>query len=105
MPPTPLPDLLDELLRTYGPCGEEAAVRDVVRRELEPLADEVSVDPAGNLVALMHGTDRSVPAVRVMAHLDELSMMVKRIDPTARCGSPRRRPGRPAGPRRRAPPA
>jgi putative aminopeptidase FrvX len=81
VPPTPLPDLLDELLRTYGPCGGEAAVRDVVRRELEPLADEVSVDPAGNLVALLHGTDRSAPAVRVMAHLDELSMMVKRIDP------------------------
>ncbi|PWW22437.1 putative aminopeptidase FrvX [Geodermatophilus normandii] len=81
MPPTPLPDLLDELLRTYGPCGGEAAVRDVVRRELEPLADEVSVDPAGNLVALLHGTDRSAPVVRVMAHLDELSMMVKRVDP------------------------
>jgi putative aminopeptidase FrvX len=35
VPPTPLPDLLDELLRTYGPCGGEAAVRDVVRWELE----------------------------------------------------------------------
>ncbi|MGY1651303.1 M42 family metallopeptidase [Geodermatophilus sp. SYSU D01119] len=78
---TPLPDLLDELLRTYGPCGEEGAVRDVVRRELEPLADEVTVDPAGNLVALLHGTDRSAPPVRVAAHLDELSMMVKRVEP------------------------
>ncbi|PRY41164.1 putative aminopeptidase FrvX [Geodermatophilus tzadiensis] len=79
--PTPAPDLLDELLRTYGPCGEEGAVRDVVRRELEPLADEVHVDPAGNLVALVHGTDRSAPAVRVAAHLDELSMIVKRVEP------------------------
>ncbi|WP_336030805.1 M42 family metallopeptidase [Geodermatophilus sp. FMUSA9-8] len=78
---TPLPDLLDELLRTYGPCGEEGAVHDVVRRELEPLADEVTVDPAGNLVALLHGTDRSAPPVRVAAHLDELSMMVKRVEP------------------------
>ncbi|MGY1685293.1 M42 family metallopeptidase [Geodermatophilus sp. SYSU D00867] len=78
---TPLPDLLDELLRTYGPCGEEQSVRDLVRRELEPLADEVSVDAAGNLVALLHGRDRSAPAVRVMAHLDELSMMVKRVEP------------------------
>ncbi|MGY1609047.1 MULTISPECIES: M42 family metallopeptidase [unclassified Geodermatophilus] len=79
--PTPLPDLLDELLRTYGPGGHEEAVRDVVRRELEPLADEVTVDAAGNLVALLHGTDRSAPAVRVVAHLDELSMMVKRVEP------------------------
>jgi putative aminopeptidase FrvX len=81
VPPTPLPDLLDELLRTYGPCGEEQAVRDVVHRELEPLADEVSVDTAGNLVALVHGEDRSAPVVRVTAHLDELSMMVKRVEP------------------------
>ena len=29
----------------------------------------------------MHGTDRSAPAVRVAAHLDELSMMVKRVEP------------------------
>ncbi len=77
---TPLTDLLDELLRTYGPCGQEDAVRDVVRRELEPLADEVTVDAAGNLVVLLHGTDRSAPPVRVTAHLDELSMTVERVD-------------------------
>ncbi len=56
---TPLPDLLDELLRTSDPGGQEGAVRDVVRRELEPLADEVGVDAAGDLVALPRGTDRS----------------------------------------------
>ncbi len=78
---TPLTDLLDELLRTYGPCGQEDAVRDVVRRELEPLADEVTVDAAGNLVVLLHGTDRAAPPVRVTAHLDELSMTVERVDP------------------------
>ncbi|MGR7024308.1 hypothetical protein [Geodermatophilus sp. URMC 62] len=79
--PTPLTDLLDELLHTYGPCGEEGAVRGVVRRELEPLADEVTVDAAGDLVALVHGTDRSASPVRVMAHLDELSMVVERVEP------------------------
>ena len=72
---TPLTDLLDELLRTYGPCGQEDAVRDVVRRELEPLADEVTADAAGNLVAPLHGTDRSAPP--------------SGSTPTARCGSPR----------------
>jgi len=74
-------DLLQELLRTYGPCGQEDAVRDVVRRELEPLADETSVDGAGNVVALFRGTDADAPVVRVMAHLDELSMIVKRVEP------------------------
>ncbi|MGY1811490.1 M42 family metallopeptidase [Blastococcus sp. SYSU D00820] len=80
--PRPSSELLDELLRTYGPVGQEDAVRDVVRRELEPLADETWVDAAGNLVALVRGEGRpGTPVVRVVAHLDELTMMVKRVEP------------------------
>jgi putative aminopeptidase FrvX len=72
-------DLLQELLWTYGPCGQEDAVRDVCRRQLEPVVDEVRVDPAGNLVGLVRGDDRGAPATRVMAHMDELSMLVERV--------------------------
>jgi len=71
-------DLLQELLSAYGPCGQEDAVRDLCRRELEPLVDATWVDPAGNLVALIRGGD--APSVRVMAHMDELSMLVKRVE-------------------------
>jgi putative aminopeptidase FrvX len=78
-------DLLQELLWTYGPCGQEDAVRDICRRELEPYADETWIDQAGNLVGLIHGSNRGddegVQVTRVMAHLDELSMLVKRVDP------------------------
>ena len=70
--------LLQELLFAYGPCGQEDAVRDVCLRELEPVVDEAWTDPAGNVVGLLRGGD--APAVRVMAHMDELSMLVKRID-------------------------
>jgi putative aminopeptidase FrvX len=72
-------DLLQELLGTYGPCGQEDAVRDVCRRELERVADEVWTDAGGNLVGLVRGA--SAPPVRVMAHMDELSMIVKRVEP------------------------
>jgi putative aminopeptidase FrvX len=72
-------DLLQDLLGAYGPCGQEDAVRDICRRELEPLVDSTWVDPAGNLVGLIRGGD--APAIRVMAHMDELSMLVKRIEP------------------------
>ena len=34
--------LSSELLTAYGPCGQEDAVRDICRRELEPLVDEAS---------------------------------------------------------------
>lgn len=71
--------LLQELLLAYGPCGQEDAVREVCRRELAPIVDETWVDTAGNLVGVLRGGDG--PAVRVMAHMDELSMLVKRVDP------------------------
>lgn len=72
-------DLLQELLHAYGPGGQEDEVREICRRELEPLVDEVSVDAAGNLVCLVRGSG-DAPAIRVMAHMDELSMIVKRVD-------------------------
>jgi putative aminopeptidase FrvX len=76
-------ELLQELLWAYGPCGQEDAVRDVCHRELEPYVDELWVDEARNLVGLIRGQDGndSAAATRVMAHLDELSMLVKRVEP------------------------
>jgi putative aminopeptidase FrvX len=72
--------LLQELLHAYGPCGQEDAVRDICRRELEPHIDEMWVDEAGNLVGLIRGADSPAQATRVLAHMDELSMIVKRIE-------------------------
>jgi putative aminopeptidase FrvX len=73
---------LQELIATYGPCGQEQAVRDICRREQSRAADEVHIDEAGNLVGMLRGCsgDAAKPIIRVMAHLDELSMIVKRID-------------------------
>jgi len=65
--------LLEDLLRTYGPVGQEDAVRDVVRRELAPLADETWVDAAGNLVALVRGSGMVVKYRPVPVPLSEHS--------------------------------
>jgi putative aminopeptidase FrvX len=77
-------ELLQELLWACGPCGQEDAVRDVCRRELESHVDEMWVDKAGNLIGLIRGGGTTaaddVPATRVMAHMDELSMLVKRVE-------------------------
>lgn len=70
--------LLQELLSAYGPCGQEDAVRDICGRELAPLADRTWVDTAGNLVGQVRGGGG--PPIRVTAHMDELSMLVKRVD-------------------------
>ncbi len=88
--------LLQELLWSYGPCGQENAVRDVCARELEPVVDDMWTDDAGNLIGYVaadgpaeHADHRHrsaatagpSAATRVMAHMDELSMLVKRIEP------------------------
>lgn len=73
--------LLQELLCAYGPSGQEDDVRAICRRELDGVADEVWVDDAGNVVAMFGGETRTGPPVRVLAHMDELSMLVKRVNP------------------------
>ncbi len=89
-------ELLQELLWTYGPCGQEDAVRAVIARELQPVVDDMWTDDAGNLIGYVaadppagdagapthrHRTE-AIPgtATRVMAHMDELSMIVKRVE-------------------------
>ncbi len=73
-------DLLQELLWAYGPSGQEDAVREVCLRELAPSVDESWIDEAGNVVGLIRGSG-AASALRVMAHMDELSMLVKRVEP------------------------
>lgn len=73
-------ELLQELLWAYGPCGQEDAVRDVCRRALEPYVDEVWVDEAHNLVGVLRSETGDGAGTRVLAHMDELSMLVKRVE-------------------------
>lgn len=72
--------LLDELLLARGPGGQENEVRAVCHAELAKYCDRVWTDAVGNLVALIAGARETGPAVKVMAHLDEIAMIVKRIE-------------------------
>ncbi len=76
--------LLEALLLARGPGGNEQEVRSVCRRELEASCDKVWLDAADNLVGLIRaeGAPREAAtagAMRVMAHQDEIAMVVKRI--------------------------
>ncbi|BCG25366.1 hypothetical protein TUM18999_35570 [Pseudomonas tohonis] len=77
--------LLDDLLMARGPGGQEAEVRAVCHAELTKHCDRVWTDPAGNLVGIIQGTTPGQGAtndgVLVMAHLDEIAMVVKRVEP------------------------
>ena len=75
-----LVSLLQELVYARGPSGQEDEVRTICERELQSLCDETRVDAAGNVIGLLRGSSSDAPVTRVMAHLDELALVVKRVN-------------------------
>ena len=73
--------LLTELLNARGPGGQEDEVRDICLRELSRFCEEAHIDPAGNVVGVIRGgrACSPEPAIRVMAHLDEIAMIVRNV--------------------------
>ncbi|MGM0374931.1 MAG: M42 family metallopeptidase, partial [Chloroflexota bacterium] len=78
-----MPDLsLVETLSDFiGVSGAEGAVRAFVRQEVKPFADELRVDPLGNLLVWCRGKGDG-PRVKVMvaAHMDEVGFMLTAKD-------------------------
>lgn len=69
--------LIKKLAEAWGPSGFEHHVRDLIRAEAEPLADELWVDPLGNLICRIgEGPLR----VMVAAHMDEIGIVVAHLD-------------------------
>ncbi|AXQ47783.1 M28 family peptidase [Pseudomonas vlassakiae] len=73
--------LLTELLNARGPGGQEDEVRAICLRALEDVCDEAYVDRAGNVIGVVRASRACDPdaAIRVMAHLDEIAMIVKNV--------------------------
>lgn len=71
-------DLLKELTEAHGIPGREDAIREIVRRELEPLG-ETWADSMGNFFCRRKGTADG-PVVMIAAHMDEIGFLVKYID-------------------------
>jgi len=73
-------ELIRQLTETYGPSGVEDKIRAVIRAEVEPLADELRVDPLGSLIARKQGSDGEAKRIVLSAHMDEIGVMVTYLD-------------------------
>ena len=73
-----LKELLARLAEARGISGYEGAVREIVEEELREYVDEIRTDKLGNLIASKSGKS---PSVMIAAHLDEIGLMVKHIEP------------------------
>jgi endoglucanase len=75
-------ELLKELCECTGIPGQEQRLREIARRELEPLADELTVDALGNLIARKKASKKGKNTRKLMiaAHMDEIGFVVSHID-------------------------
>ncbi|WMN20720.1 M20/M25/M40 family metallo-hydrolase [Pseudomonas piscis] len=81
--PQACPELLRRLLLARGPGGQEDEVRAICVEHLRRYCDETRIDPAGNVIGRFagHGAPRAGSGICVMAHMDEIAMVVKRVMP------------------------
>lgn len=72
-------ELLEQLCALDGPSGCEDAVRDFIREQAAPYADELVEDSMGNLMALRRGRKQPEKPLMLCAHMDEVGVIAKRI--------------------------
>lgn len=71
--------MLKELTDAKAIPGNEREAREVMKTHISPYADEVYTDHLGSLIARKTG-DENGPKIMVAGHLDEIGLMVTRID-------------------------
>ncbi len=69
--------LLGRLSEERGISGREGRVRDLIAHEVRGLCDEMVTDTMGTLYAVQEG---SGPRICLLAHMDEVGMMVTDVD-------------------------
>lgn len=70
-------ELLKKLMFAHGVSGREDNIREVIKKEAEPYADEISVDPVGSLIVRKKGNGKKI---MICAHMDEIGFFVTYID-------------------------
>ena len=68
--------LLQALADAPGPSGFEEPVRKIMVERMKPLAEKLSYDGLGSVIAVQGS---SGPRIMVDAHMDELGGMVRRV--------------------------
>lgn len=72
-------ELLKELCACGGVSGYEDEVRQCIQRHIQPYADQMIVDPLGNLLALKKGRQARKAPMMVCAHMDEVGFLITRV--------------------------
>jgi endoglucanase len=71
-------DLIKKLVEAWGPSGYEHRIRALIQAEVADLADEIIIDPLGNLICRVGSGG---PKVMISAHMDEIGVMTTFAEP------------------------
>ena len=72
-------ETLQKLVKSFGPVGYEDEVRVAIHEEIKGLADQISVNKLGSLIAVKQGSSQG-KKIMLVAHMDEIGLIVKHID-------------------------
>lgn len=73
--------LIQKLTETFSPSGYESIIRDVIRAEVQPLADEIRVDALGSLIVHKKPSGKgAAKRIMIAAHMDEIGVIATHID-------------------------
>ena len=73
--------MLHELMDIEAVSGNEGPVREYIHEKIAPYVDVISVDKMGDLICHKKGKK---PSIMLAAHMDEIGLMVKRIERSGR---------------------
>jgi len=73
-------DLLKKLTEIPAPSGHEDRMISFVKEYMSKYADTVEVDAIGNVIGMLKGTSEKAPRIMVSAHMDEIGLVIRRIE-------------------------
>lgn len=80
MPDNPSLTLFTELLSVASPSGREERMAQIIGSKLDGWGVAHETDPAGNVLVRLAGSQPAAPLVCFAAHMDEIGMVVTRIE-------------------------
>ncbi len=72
-------ELIKKLVEAKGPSGYEQEVRALIRDEIKGVADEISVDAMGSLIARKGSKGKDGLRIMFAAHMDEIGVIVTNV--------------------------
>lgn len=73
--------LLRRLCEANGVSGDEQSVREIILEAIQDHAEEITVDPLGNILVKKKGRQPAACRLLFSAHMDEVGLMVTDITP------------------------